>query len=136
MRLGVLRFYKTDPVPVLEFETLVRVFFADGGTLEQLRATLGEVETTARAWMNELQAMISASLHGPYEFAKRLPINALALRFQLDYQELQADWARWATDGRLPGKTTKDENATRGAFNPEVGRVSMKSNRPLASTWK
>lgn len=34
--------------PTLEFEGMVKVFFADGGTLEQLRATLAEIANTAR----------------------------------------------------------------------------------------
>ena len=84
--------------PVLEFEAMVRVFFADGGTLEQLRTTLVDVETSARTRKAELQAMIDASMEGPYEFAARLPINALALRFHLDHEQLLIDWARWATD--------------------------------------
>ncbi len=33
---------------------------------------------------------------GPYEFAGRVSINALALRFQLDHIALQARWATWA----------------------------------------
>jgi len=84
--------------PVLEFEAMVRVFFADGGTIEQLRTTLVDVETSARTRKAELESMIEASMDGPYEFAARLPINALALRFNLDHQQLLIDWARWATD--------------------------------------
>jgi PadR family transcriptional regulator, regulatory protein AphA len=82
--------------PTFEFEAMVKVFFADGGTLEQLRATLDHVEATARERRAELRAMIEESLTGPYEFAARLPINALALRFQLDHESMQQQWAVWA----------------------------------------
>src|SRR5688572_2950661 len=44
--------------PTLEFEAMVRVFFADGGTLAQLRTTLAEVEDGARARLDELRSMI------------------------------------------------------------------------------
>ena len=33
--------------PVLEFEGMVKVFFADGGTLDQLRANLRSIAGTA-----------------------------------------------------------------------------------------
>jgi DNA-binding PadR family transcriptional regulator len=82
--------------PALEFEAMIKVFFADGGTLAQLRATLDAVEATATARVDELRSMINSSRAGPYEFEKRLPINSLALRFQLDHEETQIRWAQWA----------------------------------------
>ena len=94
--------------PALEFEAMVRVFFADGGTLEQLRATLEQVEATAEARLAALRSMIEDSLEGPYEFAARLPVNALALRFQLDLERLQADWARWAREQTAHWRSTTD----------------------------
>ena len=84
--------------PSLEFEALVRVFFADAGTLAQLRATLDQVAATAAAREAELREMIDAARHGPYEFAGRLPLNALALRFQLDHERMVAGWAAWARE--------------------------------------
>lgn len=84
--------------PALEFEAMVKVFFADSGTLEQLRDTLDHVEATARDRQLELRAMIEESRQGPYEFAGRLPINALGLRFELDRQAHFAEWAAWARE--------------------------------------
>jgi PadR family transcriptional regulator, regulatory protein AphA len=82
----------------LEFEAMVRVFFADSGTLDQLRATLEQVAQDADDRHAALQAMIGGqSPPGTDdEFAARRHVNALALRFQLDHERLQADWARWA----------------------------------------
>ena len=77
---------------------MVKVFFADGGTLEQLRATLEEVERTATERIGELRSMIDGSMRGPYEFESRLPVNALALRFQLDHEANVARWAAWARE--------------------------------------
>jgi DNA-binding PadR family transcriptional regulator len=86
-----------DPAPpALEFEAMVKVFFADGGDLSQLGDTLDAIESSATRRQAELRSMIEASEQAPYEFAGRLPINALALRFQLDHEQLQIDWARWA----------------------------------------
>lgn len=87
---------KPPAPPALEFEAMVKVFFADAGTLEQLRATLDEVDAGARERIAELRAMIETSKESPYEFAGRLPTNALGLRFQLDHEKLQASWAAWA----------------------------------------
>lgn len=82
--------------PVVEFEAMVKVFFADGGTLAQLRRTLEHVEAAALERREALLAMIEGSRSGPYEFANRLPINALGLRYQLDHERHTAEWARWA----------------------------------------
>jgi PadR family transcriptional regulator, regulatory protein AphA len=83
--------------PSLEFEAMVKVFFADGGTLAQLRATLDRVEATAVERQAQLRAMIAERQEqGAYEFVGRWAINALAMRFQLDHEQLQIDWARWA----------------------------------------
>jgi len=94
--------------PALEFEAMVRVFFADGGTLEQLRATLDGVAAAASDGIVELRAMIDTSLAGSYEFAGRLPINALALRFQLDHEQLLVDWARWAREQTAAWRSPTD----------------------------
>jgi DNA-binding PadR family transcriptional regulator len=85
--------------PTLEFEALVKVFFADGGTLAQLRATIDHIERDATARRDVLRGMIEErSSETAYEFAARWPINALSMRFQLDHNELQIRWARWARE--------------------------------------
>jgi hypothetical protein len=43
-----------------------------------------------------------------YEFAARWPINALSLRFQLDHNELQIRWARWAREQIATWRSPKD----------------------------
>jgi len=94
--------------PSFEFEAMVKVFFADGGSLEQLRATLGSVEATARARVAQLRSMIDASLDSGYEFAERWPINALGLRFELDHESHIAEWAAWAVDQTAMWRSTTD----------------------------
>ena len=84
--------------PIFESEAMVKVFFADVGNLAQLTATLDAIEAGARARIDVLGAMIEASRSGPYEFASRLPVNALALRFQLEHEAMQVRWAAWARD--------------------------------------
>ena len=85
--------------PTLEFEAMVKVFFADGGTLAQLEKTLDRIERDASDRRHVLRGMIAErSNEGAYEFAGRWPINALTLRFQLDHNEQQVRWARWARE--------------------------------------
>ncbi len=54
--------------------------------------------------------MIEATAQGPYEFSGRLPINALALRFQLDHEQLQIDWAAWAREQISTWNSPTDAN--------------------------
>lgn len=84
--------------PAFEFEAMVKVFFADSGTLDQLRATLDRVEADATERRAVIEAMIEASDDEAYEFADRLPVNSLGLRFELDHLALQARWAAWARE--------------------------------------
>jgi DNA-binding PadR family transcriptional regulator len=95
---GALRRWLGEPAapPTLEFEALVKVFFADGGSLRQLHATLEAVEAQARERLTDLRHMIDQGREPTYEFAGRRPINALALRFELDHQAVLARWAAWA----------------------------------------
>lgn len=95
-----LRSWLGEPAapPAVEFEGMVKVFFADAGTIDQLRATIDQVERDAHERLAVLRMMIDESRTGPYEFADRLPVNALALRWGLDQQRMLADWAAWARD--------------------------------------
>ena len=79
----------------LEFEAMVKVFFADAGDLEQLHTTLARIadETTRRvARLGELTAAISADP----AFPGRLHLNALTVRLQLDEELSVLRWVRWA----------------------------------------
>jgi PadR family transcriptional regulator AphA len=95
-----LRRWLDEPpaAPSLEFEGLVKVFFADGGTLEQLRSTLTAIADASDALLGELQAKVEQHATGDVPFPERLPINSVALRFQLDHERLIGSWARWALD--------------------------------------
>jgi DNA-binding PadR family transcriptional regulator len=85
--------------PILEFEAMVKVFFADCGTLEQLRATLEHVEAEAEDRVRALDAMVAGHHEAATdEFAARRHVNALALRFQMDHERFVGEWARWAQE--------------------------------------
>ena len=110
--------------PTLEFEGLVKVFFADGGTLEQLRATLTSIAATADARVAELDLKVGEHDRGDVPFPDRLPINSVALRFQLEHERLIGDWARWALDQTGGWRSVADPGSWdhREAFSAAMAR--------------
>jgi PadR family transcriptional regulator AphA len=96
-RKALQRWLDEPPAPPsLEFEGLVKVFFADGGTLEQLRTTLTRIAETADARVEELDEKFAEHAAGSVPFPDRLSINTVALRFQYEHERLVGQWARWA----------------------------------------
>jgi PadR family transcriptional regulator AphA len=96
-RKALQRWLDEPPAPPsLEFEGLVKVFFADGGTLAQLRATLTRIAETADTRVAELDVKFAQHASGEVPFPDRIALNTVALRFQYDHEQLIGDWARWA----------------------------------------
>jgi PadR family transcriptional regulator AphA len=83
--------------PVVEFEQLLKVWFADHGTKDDALASLA----AARAWAvernDENQTAGRAYLAGEGPFQHRLAQNMLAAAFLTDFYALVARWAEWAT---------------------------------------
>ena len=96
--------------PSLEFEGMVKVFFADGGTLEQLRATLTSIAETAEEHVADLEEKIG-TLGVSDAFPERRHLNAIGLRFHLDHERHLAQWARWAIEQTKNWKSTTDPGA-------------------------
>lgn len=84
--------------PVLEFEELIKVFFAEHGSKADLLATLER----ARAWSDE-QTMATGHiareyLEGAGPFPERLPWLVLVGQFLDDFVAFVGEWATWAAD--------------------------------------
>jgi DNA-binding PadR family transcriptional regulator len=82
--------------PVLEFEQLVRVFYAEHGSKDDLLATLESV----RGW-SEDRSLASAGiargyLDGEGPFPERLPWLLLVGQFLGDFNAMVNQWAHWA----------------------------------------
>ena len=84
--------------PELDFEGMVKVFFADGGTLDQLRVTLRRIAEVSDERLGELEAKLAENVTGDVAFPERLALNSLALQFQLDHERVFGSWARWALE--------------------------------------
>ena len=83
--------------PVLEFEQLLKVFFAESGTKADLLATLTAAQQWARARCAESLAVGETYLEGEGPFPERLAVLQLTSRFLTDFYLLVGDWAAWAT---------------------------------------
>ncbi|MGI5246831.1 PadR family transcriptional regulator [Dactylosporangium sp. CA-139066] len=77
----------------IEFEAMVKVFFADAGSLEQLTATLERIAAEAEERIAALAEMAAAR---PVPFAQRAHISAIGLRLQYEQEDAVRRWARWA----------------------------------------
>lgn len=111
-RKALQRWLDEPPAPPsLEFEGLVKVFFADSGTLEQLRATLTRIAETSDGRVIELEDKVDQHRRGDVPFPARLPVNSIALRFQLDHERSIGEWARWALVQTEGWNSTTDSGA-------------------------
>lgn len=108
-RAALRRWLGEPPAPPsLEFEGMVKVFFADGGTLEQLRANLEAIAATADENRARLWSAADGSLAPGAEFADRVHLSSLGIRFHFLHEQLMADWARWALEQTEGWESTTD----------------------------
>jgi DNA-binding PadR family transcriptional regulator len=82
--------------PVIEFEQLLKVFFAENGTKTGTLATLRAAQEWAEARTAESLAVGERYAEGQGLFPERLPELQLTSRFITDFYLLVLDWARWA----------------------------------------
>jgi DNA-binding PadR family transcriptional regulator len=94
--------------PTLEFEGMIKVFFADGGSLKQLRSTLTSIAETAEGRLSDLETKAAELASSESAFAERVHLNALGLRFHLDNERSVASWARWALKETETWRSTTD----------------------------
>lgn len=83
--------------PVLEFEQMVKVFFAEQGTTSDLRSTLAAVDDWAKDRAAESHAVGAQYLQGEGPFPERLPELVLTSRFLTDFYAFVRDWSQWAS---------------------------------------
>jgi DNA-binding PadR family transcriptional regulator len=80
--------------PTLEFEAMVKVFFADAGSVEQLQATLDGVVADARARVEELAGIVEAGVDAP-QFPERVHLQVLCLKVLFEQELATLRAARW-----------------------------------------
>jgi PadR family transcriptional regulator AphA len=84
--------------PVLEFEQLIKMFFAEHGTKEDLLATIASV----RRWVDDrfiaTRDISQGYLEGRGPFPERLPWLLLTGQFLTEFMLGVERWADWATE--------------------------------------
>lgn len=82
--------------PTVEFEALVKVAFADNGSLDALRTNLDAIRSHARLELEyaEKRRQEYAESGGP--FPDRLPVIALAMRYFDEQNVALMRWVDWA----------------------------------------
>jgi len=83
--------------PVLEFEQLLKIHFADSGTKETILANLAATLEWVQEQNEENLATGRAYLEGGGAFPQRSALNLLGGRFHTDFYAMVASWAEWAT---------------------------------------
>ena len=96
--------------PTIEFEGLVKIFFAEAGSLDQLNATLDAIAAEAAARLESLADMAESGVASP-NFPERLHVGALPMRLSLEHEATVLRWVAWAreqvavwTDAGDPGE--------------------------------
>jgi PadR family transcriptional regulator AphA len=82
--------------PQVEFESLIKVFFAEHGSKADLVATLHRTRDWARDEATNSRAIPRDYLHGTGAFPQRLPWLILTGVFLHDFQRMVHQWAEWA----------------------------------------
>jgi PadR family transcriptional regulator, regulatory protein AphA len=84
--------------PVLEFEQLVKIHFADSGTKADVIANLEATRLWVLEQNRENLAAARAYLAGEGEFPERAALNQLPGRFITEFYVTVARWVDWASD--------------------------------------
>ena len=82
--------------PVLEFEQLIKVFFAEHATKQDLLATLAGVRGWSDQRLSANAPVPQAYLAGKGPFPERLPWLILVGQFLVDFHLAVERWADWA----------------------------------------
>ena len=84
--------------PIIEFEQLIKVFYAEHGTKADLLATLAAVRDSNSERLGASTRIPRAYLDGSGPFPERLPWLLLVGQFLTEFHLMVERWAEWATD--------------------------------------
>lgn len=96
-RRALKRWLKSAPAPPqLEFEAVLRLFYADAADKDAILATLVHTQDDLRQRYAEGMALAEAWLGGDAPFPERLHISALVAAFTRDLLSLMINWSEFA----------------------------------------
>lgn len=114
--------------PVLEFEQLLKLFFADQGTKADALGAIASIRAWAEREEGEHIAVARGYLAGTGAFPERVAVTALTGTFLVAFTDMVANWADWAETvvatwpddtGRAEPDWTILEAAARRAIRPD-----------------
>ena len=82
--------------PVLEFELMLKIFFADHGSRTDALAAVAHIREWARERNAENVAIARGYVAGTGPFPERAAVLAVVGRFLTDYADMVGAWADWA----------------------------------------
>lgn len=82
--------------PVLEAEALLRLLFADSGTIDDLIGALDEMAADAAEMHEQVSTMMVGYLGGGHPFPDRMHLSVLFATFQLELFDLIGRWVEFA----------------------------------------
>jgi PadR family transcriptional regulator, regulatory protein AphA len=96
---GTLARWVTEPGegPVLEFEQLLKVFFSENGSRDDLLRTLHDVRAGVHERRQHNIDVARSVLDRRTPFPHRDAVNQLVGTFLMDFDEMVDRWAEWAT---------------------------------------
>lgn len=99
-----LRRWLDEPgqAPVVEFEGLVKVLFAEQGTKEQALGTIRAIQEQAVRTRAEHVALAADLARGGGPFPDRLHVNELVFNYMWEQTAMVIRWATWA-EARVAG---------------------------------
>ncbi len=110
--------------PTVEFEALVKVFFADQATKQDLLVQLRAVQSRAADGLVWRAGVIREYPETGGPFPERLHIIALVTQFLTDQGKMILQWARWAESEVLSWPDTRHAEV-----DPEVFRRMIKEGK-------
>jgi PadR family transcriptional regulator, regulatory protein AphA len=103
--------------PLVEFEGVLKVLFAEQGTKEQLLSTLRSIREQAEQTRAEHMALAGELAHTGGPFPQRVHVNELVFKFMWEQTETVIRWANWAEQevARWPDDIARAEGLDAGA---------------------
>lgn len=125
----------TEPQPpTLEAEALLRLLFADHGTVDDALAALDELATDAAEMRSQVLDINAGYLDGSHPFPERVHVSALFATFQVELFDVIEQWARFAADEVREWPTTQAlgmTDRTRELLETITsGRSALEATRP------
>jgi DNA-binding PadR family transcriptional regulator len=96
-RTALRHWMATEPQPpVLEAEALLRLLFADLGTIDDATVALDELAADAADTYDQVLEINAGYLDGQHPFPDRVHVSVLFATFQLEFLDLIVRWAEFA----------------------------------------